>query len=59
MTLSVMQTIHERPCLRGLEGGEIRRLSIAIEILHLPSVVVLEEPTHGLDTQEAIRVMSR
>ena len=53
------KVIHERPCLRGVEGGEIRRLSIAIEILLFPSVILLEEPTSGLDTREAIRVMNQ
>ena len=30
-------------------GGQLRRTSLAITLLHMPSLVVLDEPTVGMD----------
>jgi ATP-binding cassette, subfamily B, bacterial len=42
---------------RGLSGGERRRLEIARTLLRDTPVVVLDEPTTGLDAEAAARVM--
>lgn len=42
---------------RGLSGGEIRRVSIGVDIISLASVVFLDEPTSGLDSSTAMTVV--
>lgn len=40
--------------LRGLSGGERKRLSIAAGILGDPSVIYLDEPTSGVSSVPAL-----
>lgn len=40
-----------------MSGGERKRLGIAVHILKAPSVVFLDEPTTGLDSFAALKLM--
>jgi len=45
--------------VRGVSGGERKRVSIGMMIMDGPAIVVLDEPTSGLDSFQANKVVAR
>jgi ABC-type multidrug transport system ATPase subunit len=43
--------------VKGISGGEKRRVSIAVQILTKPRILLLDEPTSGLDAFTASSIM--
>ncbi|KAF3445375.1 hypothetical protein FNV43_RR10551 [Rhamnella rubrinervis] len=52
-----VNTIIGNSFIRGVSGGERKRVSIAHEMLINPSLLILDEPTSGLDSTAAHRLV--
>jgi ATP-binding cassette subfamily G (WHITE) protein 1 len=46
------------PTLKGISGGEKKRVCVAIEMVSEPALIMLDEPTSGLDSNKAARLLS-
>ncbi|XP_073275195.1 ABC transporter G family member 25-like [Primulina huaijiensis] len=51
-------TIIGNSFIRGISGGERKRVSIAHEMLIDPSLLILDEPTSGLDATAAFKLVA-
>ncbi|WUR04678.1 ABC transporter [Vairimorpha necatrix] len=50
--------LHKKNCLVGaLSGGERKRALIAISMINDPEILILDEPTTGLDSNTALKII--
>jgi len=54
--LKCADTIVGNAKMKGISGGERKRVSIAVELVTNPDVIFLDKPTSGLDTVTALRI---
>lgn len=52
-------TIVGSPMIKGISGGERKRLCVAMELMTTPQLLFLDEPTSGLDSVSALNLCSK
>jgi ABC-type multidrug transport system ATPase subunit len=53
---SVMDSVIGTEEEKGLSGGQVKRVNIGMELVKMPSVLLLDEPTTGLDATTALEL---
>ena len=51
---AVKDTIVGDETHRGISGGQLKRLSIGVEIINLPDLIFLDEPTTGTEVVDRL-----
>jgi ABC-type multidrug transport system ATPase subunit len=56
--VSAADTVVGNETIRGISGGERKRVAIGMDLLHDPRLIFMDEPTSGLDAFQALNVMT-
>ena len=56
--VSAADTCVGNEVIRGVSGGERKRVAIGMDLLHDPKLIFMDEPTSGLDAFQALNVMT-